>query len=104
MTEIELMDKLNPKRELPQATCDVISVVYKVMNNETEKLKAEIIEIEKVSDERFDKNEELKALIGKMKNVGNCKHAMDCAKFNEKELIYGKLRTCKNCKDWELAE
>lgn len=47
---------------------------------------------------------ELKAQIGKMQNVGNCKHAMDCAEFNEKELIYGKLRTCKNCKKWELAE
>lgn len=73
-------------------------------NSQLEKLKAEIIEIEKVSDKRFDENKELKALIGKMKNVGNCKHAMDCSEFNEKEFIYGKLRICQNCKEWELAE
>ena len=34
MTELELFDKLNPKRDLPQATCDVISQVYKVMQKE----------------------------------------------------------------------
>lgn len=34
MTELGLMDILNLKRELPQATCDVISVVYKVMQKE----------------------------------------------------------------------
>ena len=36
MTELELFDKLNPKRDLPQATCDVISQVYKVMQEENE--------------------------------------------------------------------
>ena len=34
MTEIELFDRLNPKRDLPQGTCDVISRVYEVMSKE----------------------------------------------------------------------
>lgn len=34
MTELELFDRLNPKRDLPQATCDVISQVYKVMQKD----------------------------------------------------------------------
>ena len=38
MTEIDLFDKLNPKRDLTQATCDVISQVYKVMQDENNKL------------------------------------------------------------------
>lgn len=42
MTELELFDKLNPKRDLPQATCDVISQVYKVMQEENGQLKAQI--------------------------------------------------------------
>ena len=31
MTELELFDILNPKRDLPQATCDVIHLVYETM-------------------------------------------------------------------------
>ena len=36
MTEEEIFDKLNPRRDLPQATCDIISLVYKTMNAEVE--------------------------------------------------------------------
>lgn len=49
-------------------------------------------------------NAEQKAQIEKMKNVGNCKHAMECAKWNEKQCNLGLMRFCLNCKDWELAE
>lgn len=42
--------------------------------------------------------------IEKMKNVGNCKHSMKCAKWNEKQLNLGLMKFCQNCKDWELAE
>lgn len=67
-------------------------------------LSKRILKQQKTIGSLTDIIDELKAQIGKMQNVGNCKHAMDCAKFNEKELIYGKIITCKNCKDWGLAE
>ena len=35
MTELELFDKLNPKRNLPQATRDIISRVYETMQETT---------------------------------------------------------------------
>lgn len=41
--------------------------------------------------------------IEKMKNVGNCKHSMKCAKWNEKQCNLGLMKFCLNCKDWELA-
>lgn len=40
----------------------------------------------------------------KMKNVGNCKHAMECAKWVEQRIYHNNGKCCKNCKDWELAE
>ena len=49
-------------------------------------------------------NEELEAQIEKMKNVGNCKNAMKCAKWNEKQTILDCMKFCKNCKDWELPK
>lgn len=49
-------------------------------------------------------NAELKAQIEKMKNVGNCKHSMKCAEWNEKQSYLGLMKFCLNCKDWELAE
>lgn len=42
--------------------------------------------------------------IEKMKNVGNCKHSMKCAKWNEKQCNLGLMKFCLNCKNWELAE
>lgn len=42
--------------------------------------------------------------IEKMKNVGNCKKAMLCAEWNEKQCILGQMRFCLNCKEWRLAE
>ena len=50
------------------------------------------------------KNTSLENKVEKMKNVGNCKHSMKCSAFNEKELIYGKIKTCINCKEWDLSE
>ena len=78
--------------------------LLKISQETQEELSKRIIEQQKTIGSLTDIIDELKAQIGKMQNVGNCKHAMDCAKFNEKELIYGKIITCKNCKDWELAE
>lgn len=49
-------------------------------------------------------NAELKDQIEKMKNVGNCKHTITCANWNEKQTILGCMKFCKNCKEWELAE
>lgn len=46
----------------------------------------------------------LETQIEKMKNVGNCKHAMTCANWNEKQTMLGCMKFCKNCKEWELAE
>ena len=42
--------------------------------------------------------------IEKMKNVGNCKKAMICAEWNEKQTILGYMKFCKDCKNWELSE
>lgn len=82
MTELELFDKLNPKRDLPQATCDVISQVYKVMNIE---------------------NEQLKAQIEKMKSCGNCRWCSNqcCIESFENPISH---RGCENYSQWELAE
>lgn len=49
-------------------------------------------------------NEKLKAQIERMKNVGNCKKAMTCAEWNEKQTMLGCMKFCKDCKEWELAE
>ena len=38
MTEMELIDRLNPRRELPQVICDAISKTWEVMNKENEQL------------------------------------------------------------------
>lgn len=55
--------------------------------------------------EKLEKeNAEQKQQIEKMKNVGNCKHSIACAEWNEKQLYLGMMRFCKNCKKWELAE
>ena len=78
--------------------------LIKISQETQEELSKRILEQQKTIGSLTDIIDELKAQIGKMQNVGNCKHAMDCAKFNEKELIYGKIITCKNCKDWGLAE
>lgn len=56
------------------------------------------------NEELVKKNAELKVQIEKMKNVGNCKHAMTCANWNEKQTMLGCMKFCKNCKEWELAE
>ena len=34
MTEIELFGYINPRRDLPQATCDIISKVYEILQRE----------------------------------------------------------------------
>ena len=80
MTELELFDKLNPKRDLPQATCDVISQVYKVMQEE---------------------NEQLKEQIEKMKCCLNCNFWKD-KKYNVCREIKKLGKTC--CTFWELKE
>ena len=67
------------------------------IHSDSERLIKRIAELEK-------ENAELKEQIEKMKNVGNCKHSMNCAKWNEKQTVLGLMKFCLNCKDWELAE
>lgn len=55
-------------------------------------------------DATIQQNIELKAQIEKMKNVGNCKKAMTCAEWNEKQTILCFMKFCKGCKEWELAK
>ena len=57
---------------------DLMSLVSDGLNESLIKQKEEQIEVMKLEIL------ELKAQIGKMHNFGNCKHAMDCAEFNEK--------------------
>lgn len=56
----------------------LMSLVSDGLNESLIKQKEEQIEVMKLEIL------ELKAQIGKMHNFGNCKHAMDCAEFNEK--------------------
>ena len=44
MTEMELIDRLNPKRDLPQVVCDAISQAWNVMHREEVKEQRNIIE------------------------------------------------------------
>lgn len=79
MSEIELFDKLNPKRDLPQAVCDLISKVYEVISKDYE------LEIEK------------------MKYCGNCRHVGDygvlgCFCYKKEEYILPHFK----CDKWEL--
>ena len=100
MTELELFDKVNPRRDLPQATCDVISQVYKVMNLETEQLKQQIEKEKKFSKDVMNNELRLIKLIEKMKSdvMSNIKWADQ----NKNNPMYCKLNSMIN--QWELAE
>jgi len=37
MTEIELFDYINPRRDLPQATCDVIHEIFEILQRNSAK-------------------------------------------------------------------
>lgn len=37
MTEIELFDYINPRRDLPQATCDIIHEIYEILQRNSAK-------------------------------------------------------------------
>ncbi len=63
-------------------------------------LKKQLIEIRRLNMIIREKDEQ----IEKMKNVGNCKRSMNCAKWNEKQTVLGLMKFCLSCKDWELAE
>lgn len=67
---------------------------------ENEQLKKDIIEIEKVSDFRWEENQRLKAQIEKMKCCGNCKY---CDSDNPC-LFHREHRQCDDYCAWELAE
>ena len=84
-TRIKVLKERNPDYE------EVLTILEKFSHNEI---------IETLRKE----NEQLKEQIGKMKNVGNCKHSMTCAEWNEKQSYLGLMKFCLNCKDWELAE
>lgn len=83
MTEIELFDRLNPKRDLPQATCDVISQVYKVMQKENLKLEGQ---------------------IEKMKCCCNCKNWYSNDTTNEADYPCSCCDCDNKCSLWELKE
>lgn len=63
-----------------------------------------IKELKEENEKQKEQLEELTRQNEKMKNVGNCKKAMLCAEWNEKQCILGQMRFCLNCKEWELAE
>lgn len=75
------------------------------LEEENEQLKKDIIEIEKVSDFRWEENQRLKAQIEKMKNHQNCKHRKT---WGTADIMEDELKSpCDKCKDydkWELAE
>lgn len=57
-------------------------------------------------DRTIEQNLKLKEQVEQMKNVGNCKHCMECSKWVEKKLRLGQtsIKCCQNCEDWELAD
>lgn len=71
---------------------------------ENEELKAQNKDLCESLDIMNNRESELLEQIEKMKNVGNCKNAMKCAKWNEKQTMLGCMKFCKNCKEWELAK
>lgn len=90
----ELHDRIIQERE---------GYVYRTclqLNIDPDVLKKQLIEIKRLNAIIREKDEQ----IEKMKNVGNCKHSMNCAKWNEKQTVLGLMKFCLNCKDWELAE
>lgn len=88
------------------AAIGTISLEYIAkLEEENEQLKKDIIEIEKVSDFRWEENQRLKAQIEKMKNHQNCKHRKT---WGTADIMEDELKSpCDKCKDydnWELAE
>lgn len=47
---------------------------------------------------------ELKAQIEDMKNVGNCEHALNCARFVQQHISSNKVTCCKGCSEWEMRK
>ena len=89
MTELELFDRLNPRRDLPQATCDVISQVYKVMEsgliekeNQIKELQKENARLKKESEE----NQDL-ATVAYMQGASKNKAKLDEAKTIIQDLL-----------------
>lgn len=83
---------------------DEIEEDAKIIAEENAELSNSVTELTNSKIELENKVTELKKQIEKMKNVGNCKHSMNCAKWNEKQTVLGLMQFCLNCKDWELAE
>ena len=69
MTELELFDKLNPKRDLPQAICDVISQVYKVMQKDNDEKDKQIEELKACNEKLLDINIEKQNKIEKLLDI-----------------------------------
>lgn len=80
--------------------CERISELEK----ENKQFKWEFNEVVKDNDYYQKENKELKAQIEKMKNVGNCRHAMQCPLWVEHKIKNDGIKACLNCDKWELEE
>lgn len=102
--ENENIKKIQEFRKIDQE--QILEQMDKIskLEKENEEQKEQIGELQLNLRSRNDLVEELTIQIEKMKNVGNCKKAMICAEWNEKQTILGCMKFCKNCKDWELSE
>lgn len=49
-------------------------------------------------------NKEQKEQIEKMKNVGNCRHTMQCPDWVEHKIKDDGIKPCINCDKWELDD
>lgn len=76
----------------------------KELEKENAELKAQIEELQLNLRSRKDLVEELTMQIEKMKNVGNCKHAMQCPDWVEHKIKDDGIKPCLNCIKWELEE
>ena len=74
------------------------------LEKENAELKAQIEELQLNLRSRKDLVEELTMQIEKMKNVGNCKHAMQCPDWVEHKIKDDGIKPCLNCIKWELEE
>lgn len=71
---------------------------------ENAELSNSVTELTNTKTELENKVTELEAQIEKMKNVGNCKHAMQCPDWVEHKIKDDGIKPCLNCIKWELLK
>lgn len=84
--------------------CNGVADYVEKLQKENEQLKKDKEWLENTDNEQTNLILKLYEQIEKMKNVGNCKKAMTCAEWNEKQTMLSCMKFCKDCKEWELAE